>query len=521
MIIQRSKNAVYGSFLYLLVITFLFATCKDKDRDIVAVGGLTITSVMPQTGWAGDTVTIQGSGFTDQSVVMLNGSPFSVIDHTSGQIRIIMPVGRGFSNIRVVNGNARSNNMIFTYSGPLIKGISNTTGWAGDTLTVTGKALTDTTYLLFDGKETDILDRADGSFRFIVPAGSGTTATLTIGNGDVLSNEMVFTYNTYTNPVFKPILADPTVFKDPVSGNFYAYGTENDWSTDGKRHIVAIVKSKDLAHWEYVVDAFTPASKPSWRTGANIWAPDIAYVNGKYHLYYAYSFWDDPDASIGLAIADSPEGPFIDQGKLFSSTDINVQNSIDPCYYEDGGKKYLFWGSFRNNKGTATRYGTFVTELTDDGKAVKDLSNITKIAGEDFEAPMIYKHGGYYWFFGSKGTCCDGANSGYNVRVGRGTSVTGPYYGQAGADIVALDKGTFALQRTNVFAGPGHNSTIITDKLGQDWILYHALDVNNAVINGVQQRALMLDKVNWDAVTGWPVINNGYPSNTPQPSPRF
>ncbi|MFT3902881.1 MAG: family 43 glycosylhydrolase [Niabella sp.] len=521
MIKKRCEVAIRNPWFYFLVVVVMFASCSHKDRDSLSGGLPEITSVLPETGWAGDTVTIKGAGFTDQSVVMLNGSAFSVIDRTANQIRIVMPVGTGTSNIRVINGNTRSNNMIFTYSGPLIRSLSNTLGWAGDTVTITAKALADTTYLLYDGKQTGILDRTtDSTFRFIVPAGTGT-ATIVIGNGNVLSNEMKFTYNTYTNPVFKPILADPTVFKDPVSGYFYAYGTENEWSTDGKRHIVAIVKSTDLVHWEYVADAFTPASKPSWRTGANIWAPDIAYVNGKYHLYYAYSFWDDPDASIGLAIADKPEGPFVDQGKLFSSSDINVQNSIDPCFYEDGGKKYLFWGSFRNNKGTATRYGTFVTELTDNGKAVKDLSNITKIAGEDFEAPMIYKHGGYYWFFGSKGTCCDGANSGYNVRVGRGTSVTGPFYGQAGADIVALDKGTFALQRTDVFAGPGHNSTIITDKLGQNWILYHALDVKNAVINGVQQRALMLDKVNWDPGTGWPVINNGYPSSTPQPSPRF
>ncbi|MFT4093883.1 MAG: family 43 glycosylhydrolase [Niabella sp.] len=247
----------------------------------------------------------------------------------------------------------------------------------------------------------------------------------------------------------------------------------------------------------------------------------MAYVNGKYHLYYAYSYWDDPDPGIGLAIADSPEGPFVDQGKLFFSSEVGVRNSIDPYYYEDDGKKYLFWGSFNNNLGTATATGIHMIELTDDGKAIKDPSTKIKIAAEDWEAPMVYKHGGYYWFFGSKGSCCAGTGSTYRVMVGRATSLAGPYLGELGASILNTDKGTYALQGNSVFVGPGHNSRIITDKLGQDWILYHAMDVNNAVIDGVNQRALMLDRVNWNATTGWPLINDGYPSSDPMVSPRF
>ena len=57
-------------------------------------------------------------------------------------------------------------------------------------------------------------------------------------------------------------------------------------------------------------------------------------------------------AGIGIASADSPEGPFtldisVDgKGKLFTSSEIDVRNSIDPCYFEDNGQKWLVWGSF-------------------------------------------------------------------------------------------------------------------------------------------------------------------------------
>ena len=66
---------------------------------------------------------------------------------------------------------------------------------------------------------------------------------------------------------------------------------------------------------------------------------------------------------IGCATADKPEGPFTDHGKMFRSNEINVQNSIDPFYIDDGGKKYLFWGSFR---------GIYAIELSDDGLSLKD-----------------------------------------------------------------------------------------------------------------------------------------------------
>lgn len=49
---------------------------------------------------------------------------------------------------------------------------------------------------------------------------------------------------------------------------------------------------------------------------------------------------------IGVAISDTPQGPFTDLGKLFRSNEIGVHNSIDPFYIEDNGKKYLFWGSW-------------------------------------------------------------------------------------------------------------------------------------------------------------------------------
>lgn len=320
-------------------------------------------------------------------------------------------------------------------------------------------------------------------------------------------------FSTYHNPVFEPILADPTVLKAD-DGWFYAYGTQDNWGDGNPAHLVAIVRSKNLVNWAYVKDAFI--TKPNWKEKGGIWAPEVVKVNGKYYMYYAFSTWGDPDPGIGLAIADGPAGPFVDQGKLFSSKEIKVPNSIDPFYIEDQGKKYLFWGSFSD----AETQGTYGLELSNDGKSVPNLSKKIKIAAGDFEAVMIHKREGYYYFFGSKESCCEAADSKYNVRVGRSKALFGPYVDKDGKDLRERMAGSLLIHRTEETAGPGHNSRLITDSNGNDWMLYHAIDVKNPKVStGANRRFLMLDKVSWK--DGWPEILNAEPSMDEQEAPFF
>ncbi|MCQ5178239.1 family 43 glycosylhydrolase, partial [Faecalibacterium prausnitzii] len=81
---------------------------------------------------------------------------------------------------------------------------------------------------------------------------------------------------------------------------------------------------------------------------------------------------------------DSPAGPFTDQGKLFRSNEIGVQNSIDPFYIEENGEKYLFWGSFR---------GIYYIELSEDGLHIRPGAKPTQIAGTAYEAVYVHKKG--------------------------------------------------------------------------------------------------------------------------------
>jgi arabinan endo-1,5-alpha-L-arabinosidase len=331
------------------------------------------------------------------------------------------------------------------------------------------------------------------------------------------------TQKTYKNPVYGSDFPDPTVQR-AADGTFYAYATG-----------CKAKKSTDLVKW---TDVSGVISRPTWNDSTyidadgnskkdsySLWAADVSYVDGKYVCFYASALWGNGSRTgIGVAVGDTPT-KFTDKGKVFRSTEIGVKNSIDPCYVEEFDKKYLVWGSFND---------ICIVELTDDALAVKNFNpinnpqpngswtrhkGVTKLAGGAFEGAMIYKRGQYYYLFCSVGSCCEGENSTYRTVVGRSTKLMGPYVNKQGGNMTS-DNYTTILKgndgATGRWKGPGHNSEIITDDNGDDWLLYHSYDRNNN-FNG---RLMLLDKITWSK-DGWPSINDGYPSSDEMPAPVF
>ena len=263
--------------------------------------------------------------------------------------------------------------------------------------------------------------------------------------------------DTYQNPVIKYSLPDPTVIH-AEDGYFYLYATEDT-------HNVPIYRSKDLVKWRYAGTAFTDATRPmDFVPNGGIWAPDINYINGQYVLYYSKSEWGKTwDCGIGVAVSDRPNGGFHDAQKLFISSEVGIENCIDPFFIQDDGRNYLFWGSFHDIYGV---------ELTEDGLAIKEGCTPQKIAGGLIEATMIYKRNGYYYLIGSAGSCCNGANSTYHLVMTRSRELFGPYVDRNGRSAIG-DNFSPLLNASSQVYGPGHCSEIITDDAGTTWILYH------------------------------------------------
>ena len=287
---------------------------------------------------------------------------------------------------------------------------------------------------------------------------------------------------TYKNPVVNYSLPDPTVIKGE-DGYFYLYATEDIRN-------LPIHRSKDLVNWESVGTAFTPETRPTFESKGNLWAPDINKIGHKYVLYYSMSRWGSEwTCGIGVAASDKPEGPFKDHGMMFRSNEIGVQNSIDPFYIEDGGKKYMFWGSFR---------GIYGIELTADGLAIKPGAEKKQIAGTAYEGTYIHKKNGYYYMFASIGTCCEGLKSTYQTVVGRSNSLWGPYLDKHGKAMMENNHEVL-IRKNKAFVGTGHNAELMTDEAGNDWILYHGVNVSNP-----HGRVLLLDRIYWK--NGWPMV---------------
>lgn len=305
---------------------------------------------------------------------------------------------------------------------------------------------------------------------------------------------------TYTNPVITfSSAADPTVIRTDEGFYLYATQTNDYW--------VPIYFSKDLVNWEFKRSAFRNATRPKpdvLPDGGAFWAPEIRYINGKYVLYFSWAKWGDGSKSYtAVATSDSPVGDFLNAKPLLITDDFG-SNCIDQFYYEEDGKKYMFVGSFN---------GIYVTELTDDGLSVKrgaDGKPVLKkqVCGRAFEGTNIYKKGKYYYLFASINNCCDGIDSRYKVVVGRSENLLGPYVNREGKDMMS-NSWTLVLEGDGeTFFGPGHNSIIIPDDAGTDWMIYHSYVKENGTVGG---RLGMLDRIVWSA-DGWPTIKKCVPS---------
>lgn len=306
----------------------------------------------------------------------------------------------------------------------------------------------------------------------------------------------LYAADKYSNPVIDYSLPDPSIIKGE-DGYFYLYATEDIRN-------LPIHRSKDLVNWEFVGTAFTDTTRPDFEPEGGIWTPDINKIGDKYVLYYSMSVWGGEwTCGIGCAVADRPEGPFKDCGMMFRSNGIKVQNSIDPFYIEEDGRKYLFWGSFR---------GIYAIELSKDGLTVKSGATPVQIAGTAYEGTYIHKRGDYCYMFASIGSCCEGLKSTYTTVVGRSKQLMGPYVDKKGNRMLD-NHHEVLIHKNESFVGTGHNSEIVSDNAGTDWLFYHAVSVANP-----DGRVLMLDKIDW--IDGWPSVEGNSPSVKSE-KPRF
>jgi arabinan endo-1,5-alpha-L-arabinosidase len=259
---------------------------------------------------------------------------------------------------------------------------------------------------------------------------------------------------------------------------------------------LAIRTSKDILTWSNAGNVFP--SVPAWITTAlgsnpgSLWAPDISYFDGQFHVYYAGSTFGSNASVIGLATTASLASPkWVDDGLVVQSKTSDDFNAIDPNVSFDAScTPWLAFGSFWS--GIKLRKLDAAT-----GKPATDDTTLYSLAsrnGGAIEAASIISHDGYYYLFVSFDACCKGTSSTYRTMVGRAAHITGPYTDKAGTDMMqgAAEQ---LLASSGRYIGPGGGTAW---KDGNTYLyVYHYYDGDDSGNSKLQIRPIQFDSSDW------------------------
>jgi beta-xylosidase len=154
------------------------------------------------------------------------------------------------------------------------------------------------------------------------------------------------------NPIVKDIFtADPAAFVD--NGRVYLFVGHDEAPVGGKTYKMnewRVFSSCDMKHW---TDNGAPLNVATFKWAArDAWAGDITKRNGKYYFYSTVEHKTIPGKAIGVAVSDSPTGPFVDaRGSALITNDMTREtpigwDDIDPAIFIDSdGQAYLYWGN--------------------------------------------------------------------------------------------------------------------------------------------------------------------------------
>lgn len=292
---------------------------------------------------------------------------------------------------------------------------------------------------------------------------------------------------------------DPSLIKQGDTYYLFSTGDSRGLVNQGN---VQIRKSTDLINWQYVGTVFP--TTPEWITAAlgfrprSLWAPDISYFNGKYHLYYAGSGFGTNNSVIGLAVNDTldPESPhykWVDLGEVIRSKTSDNWNAIDAqISFDADDNPWMslgsFWDGIKMRRIDRESGKLFAADTT--------LYSLASRGGGPIEAPSIIRRGNYYYQFVSFDFCCRKANSTYKIMVGRATAITGPYTDRQGH---RMDKGggELLLAGYDRYHGPGGQSVYLDGNTYR--LILHYYDARD---NGTHK--LQIRNLDWTA-DDWPV----------------
>lgn len=271
------------------------------------------------------------------------------------------------------------------------------------------------------------------------------------------------------NPVLPGFHADPEIVYSHQTKKYYIYSTTDGQPGWGGWYFTAY-SSDDLKHWTYedvILDL--KSEQVPWANG-NAWAPCIEekLVKGKYKYYFYYSGnpKNGQGKQIGVAVADSPTGPFVDLGHpIITESPVGGGQQIDVDVFTDpvSGKTYLYWGNgymagAELNKDMVSIKKKTLTVMTPEGGTLQDYAYR--------EAPYVFYRNGLYYFMWSVD---DTGSPNYHVAYGTSKSPLGPI--EVAAQPVVLKQNP-----EQQIYGTAHNSVLQIPGTDEWMIVYHRIN---------------------------------------------
>ncbi|WP_460072116.1 family 43 glycosylhydrolase [Streptomyces sp. YKOK-I1] len=268
------------------------------------------------------------------------------------------------------------------------------------------------------------------------------------------------------SPVLPGLNADPNIVR--FGDTFYLYPTTDGFDGWSGTQFKAY-SSTDLVHWTDHGVILDLGPDVSW-ADSRAWAPTIAEKDGKYYFYFC------ADANIGVAVSDSPTGPFKDAlgAPLLKAGQLSGQ-MIDPAVFtDDDGQSYLYWGNGH----------AYVAPLNADMTSI-DTAQIKDITPSGYnEGSFVVKRKGTYYFMWSEN---DTRDENYRVAYATGSSPTGPWTERG----VILEK-----DASQGILGTGHHSVVQVPGTDDWYIAYHRFAIPGG--DGTH-RETTIDKMEFDA----------------------
>ncbi|MBR2238968.1 MAG: family 43 glycosylhydrolase [Prevotella sp.] len=299
-------------------------------------------------------------------------------------------------------------------------------------------------------------------------------------------------FPNYKQPILPGFHADPEVLYSNKTKKYYIYST-TDGTPGWGGHDFSVFSSENLIDWTdegKMLDV--KGDQVKWATG-NAWAPCIIEKDGKYYFYFSAHNPKSDRKEIGVAVSDSPTGPFVDSGApIITDADRPKEarggQAIDVDVFKDpkSGKYYLYWGN-----------GFMAgAELNDDMLSVKKetIKHLTPEGGNlqtwAFRegAYVFYRKGTYYFLW----SVDDTGSPNYHVCYGTSKLPLGP---------ITIDPENYLVIKQkpeDKIYGTAHNSILQIPGKDEWYIVYHRINKNFVNHEPGIHREVCIDRLTFD-----------------------